>query len=608
MYRKPIISVFVLGSFFGGLLSFAAEPTLQSRAKDAAQGTPWADHSLACYVVPPISSVKRLPDTLPSDGKLSDQLYVVAAKGELEPVSFVIVPFEDFAKVKVNASALKGKNGSIPAENVDIKVVKCWYQGGTAWHSYFADSAGRAKIPELLLNDENLIRVDDDTQENYLRIDYPSGSQYRWVSFPENIRGNLSFFNHVTEPVADAKTLQPIRLEAGSAKQLWITIKVPEDAEAGYYSGTIDLEANGKKLGVMNLNVRALPFSLPVAKTYYDLNQDFYTSLYAATSSKSFAAVSGGDTKSADAKVLAEYQNMQKHNVFSPLVGTSNAGRRQLELMKEADLRTDPIFGAVSVYNWEVLYRYLVKGKEIPPAIWQAYEKAQDDQIALLKEVLGHANAYGIGYDEPGRSVLEAEQKLFESLHRKGLGVYSTAKDKHLQYAGFNEDIANYSGSFKSASAKKWHVMGAKIFSYASPHAGPENPDLIRRTHGLGLYKSDYDGTCNYKYYELSGCVWNDFDNGSYRICFIYPTKTGVIDTLHWEGFREGIDDIRYATLLRQLAEKAIATGGVERRYASKKALQYLALLDENKADLTEARLEMINHILKIQGLMKGEI
>ena len=32
---------------------------------------------------------------------------------------------------------------------------------------------------------------------------------------------------------------------------------------------------------------------------------------------------------------------------------------------------------------------------------------------------------------------------------------------------------------------------------------------------------------------------------------FTYPTSDGVIDTVQWEGFREGVDDTRYlATLL----------------------------------------------------------
>jgi hypothetical protein len=79
-----------------------------------------------------------------------------------------------------------------------------------------------------------------------------------------------------------------------------------------------------------------------------------------------------------------------------------------------------------------------------------------------------------------------------------------------------------------------------------------------------------------------------------------YATHEGLVDTLAWEGFREGVDDIRYATKLKQLAQQEIASGKVDRVYAGRKALQWLALLDATAADLHAVRLEMINMILKL--------
>ncbi|MEE3074825.1 MAG: hypothetical protein VX739_04040, partial [Planctomycetota bacterium] len=39
--------------------------------------------------------------------------------------------------------------------------------------------------------------------------------------------------------------------------------------------------------------------------------------------------------------------------------------------------------------------------------------------------------------------------------------------------------------------------------------------------------------------------------------CFAYPTANGVVGTLQWEGFREGVDDVRYINTLEQAIEKA---------------------------------------------------
>jgi len=37
-------------------------------------------------------------------------------------------------------------------------------------------------------------------------------------------------------------------------------------------------------------------------------------------------------------------------------------------------------------------------------------------------------------------------------------------------------------------------------------------------------------------------------------MCFVYPAADGVIDTIQWEGFREGVDDVRYlSTLLKAM-------------------------------------------------------
>ena len=72
---------------------------------DAATDGAWDQSPLACYEVPALSSIPRLPDALPSDGRLSSQLRLVAAKGEFEPVSFVIAPRSDVAKLVLKASA-----------------------------------------------------------------------------------------------------------------------------------------------------------------------------------------------------------------------------------------------------------------------------------------------------------------------------------------------------------------------------------------------------------------------------------------------------------------------------------------------------------------------
>jgi hypothetical protein len=132
---------------------------------------------------------------------------------------------------------------------------------------------------------------------------------------------------------------------------------------------------------------------------------------------------------------------------------------------------------------------------------------------------------------------------------------------------------------------------------------------------GLARYKAYYDGSFNYKYFsglhptlykKYKQNVWNDFSWGAFRpMNLVYPTSSGMIDTIAWEGLREGIDDVRYATKLKQEAAKAIATGEVDAIYTAKKALMWLELLDEKTADLNAVRMETIEYILKIRATME---
>jgi hypothetical protein len=54
--------------------------------------------------------------------------------------------------------------------------------------------------------------------------------------------------------------------------------------------------------------------------------------------------------------------------------------------------------------------------------------------------------------------------------------------------------------------------------------------------------------------HQTGGSLWNDFDDVQLRDhVFAYPTSNGVIDTVQWEGWRDGVDDTRFlATAMKQ--------------------------------------------------------
>jgi hypothetical protein len=77
----------------------------------------------------------------------------------------------------------------------------------------------------------------------------------------------------------------------------------------------------------------------------------------------------------------------------------------------------------------------------------------------------------------------------------------------------------------------------------------------------------------------------------------------GSIDTIAWEGYREAIDDIRYASTLKAKALEVLSDS--KQKQLHKRAetdLQWLNNLDCQNTDLQSIRLQVIKRILKLMG------
>ena len=544
---------------------------------------------LVYYSVPALSNVQYLPDQYPVDGTALCPLDIVMCRGEFEPGSLLLYSAKDMDKVQLTVTDLKSKDGKvIPKADVDLKVIKVWYQNGNAWYNYFGDFSHKL-VPELLLNDENMILVDRVKQENYLRVNYDFGTKYFWCSAPEQI--DPGFAQH-REPVYDAKTLQPVKLIAGEFKQFFVTVKTTEKTAPGLYEGNISL---GGRMNVP-VRVRVLPIVLPDPKTYYNTDYDFYTMLYCVPGSGQYYGTNGNDQALSDKVALARFQNQSDHNVKYPLYlglwrgweGYENV-KNGIALAKKAGMKMDPFFEAFGCHATNSVEAFLHQKRNAGIA-----KKA-------FKGLLGHTNLWPAGGEEPGYGRIVGARRNWKMVHDMDMHVMCNGGDRR-NFSGYNDEFRVGGGFAQLKEADFMHRIKGRIGNYAGPHTGPENPDYMRRQHGLGLYKKDYDMMYNYGYHEGG---WNDFHTNTYRnMNLVQYVRDGVIDTLAWEGIREGIDDIRYATCMLKLAEEAVATGKTDQVYAGKKAMQFLALLKEDEACLYAARMEMIRHILTLSKML----
>jgi hypothetical protein len=107
---------------------------------------------------------------------------------------------------------------------------------------------------------------------------------------------------------------------------------------------------------------------------------------------------------------------------------------------------------------------------------------------------------------------------------------------------------------------KKWRatdlarLVGMESWAYNDPQGGEERPFTCRNLYGVRLWIEGFDGVFQYKYQSAADkdrMGWDDWAHERWRPHTMnYPSLTKPIRTLQWEGWREGIDDVRYLTRL----------------------------------------------------------
>ena len=70
-----------------------------------------------------------------------------------------------------------------------------------------------------------------------------------------------------------------------------------------------------------------------------------------------------------------------------------------------------------------------------------------------------------------------------------------------------------------------------------------------------------------------------------------------MIDTIQWEGFREGVDDVRYLTTLLDLVEQAKASPA--KQQLAKEAEKWMATMDV-ASDLDGLRTKIVQWIVQL--------
>ena len=532
--------------------------------------------------VPAVTDQPVPTDYSPAPVAQNKQHWLMAAPGEFRPTSFVVHAVRDLEALEVDASGLRNSAGELlPGALLDIRIVKYWYQssfgGGT-------DKNLRYLRPELLLYDDGLVRAEDG--ENYLRL---VDGQYIHISGPGN------FTRRVVTPVArmpvqDATTLQPAAIGAGTSRQFWVTLHVPEDAVPGVYAAEVRLRDERDTLRTLPLTVEVLPIKLREP----DIDISIY---YRGVLDASMPEGSISSEVKSETQYLAELRNMAEHGIRSPTIYQKYpTGKldRVLELWDEAGLmlpRRLFYLGLTVVTN---------NTGNVPANL-----------APQVREIRAKAARYGINdvnfyaRDEARGAALTYQLPFWNEVRRAGGGILAAGwqsdarQDGNFDTNGGEEDIFASLGTVRRSESSRWHSKGRLIYSYQNPTVGYELPETYRRNYGLLLWQMNYDGAIPYAYQDAEGRAWHEFDSAKNReMSFTYPTIDKPIDTVQWEGFREGVDDLRYLATLQHLLTNT--QGEV-----ADAARSWLAELKESvlaQQDLDAIRDKIIAFILALQG------
>ena len=379
-------------------------------------------------------------------------------------------------------------------------------------------------------------------------------------------------------------------LEEGRFRNFFLTAHVTKDAVAGTYRGAVRLaDASGKALGEIPVALTVYPFELPAPKSY-QTRDDFLTLAYSYISLGTLEHENGGSREQARKQLEVVLRDLSDHNqkMYWTHGNIDTESRFTLRTMKDVGMRTDIIAGGIQVASG------------IPKAEMEANARRQ---AAYYQKTLGHNNfLLGFG-DEPRASWILKQRPVFEAYQKAGFKFFIAGGKQVFDKAAHVYSWHNVARDPEDGEyASLWNKIGDTHCAwYACMHIGPENPAFNRRQYGMAPYLAGYNATCNYAHHFGP---YND-DRTTYKpMVFAYGISSGVIDTIQWEGYREGNDDIRYATLLTSLAHEAAESKDLKTRYAGRLALQYVAVINREEDDLNACRMEMAERILKLRELL----
>ena len=556
-------------------------------------------------VEPAVTNHMILPDgPLPAVCKQKSEIKLSGCRGEYEPASFVVTTSKSLEGVRIEGKPLRGDSGQWTDKAMDVRVVKEYYGRSTAGLT--------AAVPMLLVHDDSFLGIE------------PAPTKQDPKAKKNVARGELR----------DTLRLQPVNID--KRRQFWITVHIPDHAEAGTYRTTLRIVPANSEPAELELEVEVYPFELHAPMLEYSI---YYPVVLVPEGSENWRSGkrSGGGPHITPSQYIAECKNMIAHGMTNPNIYGGVSKRPDGTLDYSGIEKILAVREEAGMGPGLPLYTMSAAAEPVPRALT---EDEKRERIRIVRKVMawgkrrGYPDIYWAAQDEAWGDWLASERDSFQAIHDGGGKVFvacsgdffgivgdvlhrpvmhvdiDTLLDTFVKQRSFgpdewlrrNDELAGTIGFERQVNNPTYrraidglHRLGRKIFTYTTLR--PPLPQWQRRYEGPGLWRVGFDGVMNWAYTHISG----DGVNQGMHFAMVFRTDVGVLDTLYWEGFREGVDDVRYLTTLMD------ALARVRGRFSDNPLIRqtdaWLAEIDVAKGDLDAIRHEMAQRIIALQDL-----
>lgn len=364
---------------------------------------------------------------------------------------------------------------------------------------------------------------------------------YPAVTFPETVRTTIP---------------------ADTTKRFWVSLRLPEEAKPGTYVGPLTVSGKGLAPVRFEVRVRVLPFKLEPAYRDYGI----FTSFYA------------DPARLAPEKFRLYCRDLAAHGLnglflYAGAPETNPPVLEYLRIAQQEGLRGPHIL--VAQHLVETLAPQ-VRAAGIPVYFWTVDEPSDERQMT------------------------EGETRAQRILAAGAKAVCTINGSEPLARLGPLHEAMIWSG----APADYGSATRPGMVDWTYWQCIVENPLENRTRNGLWLWQQNLPGAWPYTYFDANSDPFDDWSGklrGGY--CTVYPTADGIIPTIQWEAYREGIQDMRYlATLEAAVARAAERPAQTEAVTAARRLLEdSRTRTPQQCVELDQWRGEVVEMLLRLQ-------